>query len=245
MKPLVGITAWRRTLDTYYGPDRLHTLSTFYPESVMSAGMVPVVFPAGQSPDAAGRLVSMVDGLILSGGDDVDPSTYGRQVTAATRFDAAVDRFEVSLVEAARKQGKPVLAICRGLQLLNVAMGGTLHQEVSGGFASHEPVSRETEPEEIGARRHVVRFEPGSVLAGAYGAAEAKVNTLHHQGIDRLAPGLVVEGRADDGLIEAVRCDGKWWALGVQWHPERMEDEHQSVFEAFREAVEGARRSEA
>jgi putative glutamine amidotransferase len=238
MKPLVGITAWRRTLDTYYGPDRLHTLSTFYPESVMSAGMIPVVFPAGQSPEAAGRLVSMVDGLILSGGDDVDPSTYGRQVTAATRFDAAVDRFEVSLLEAARTQGKPVLAICRGLQLLNVAMGGTLHQEVSGEFASHEPFRRETDPEETEARRHVVRFEPESVLAGAYGAAEAKVNTLHHQGIDRLAPGLVVEGRADDGLIEAVRCDGKWWALGVQWHPERMEDKHQSVFDAFRQAIE-------
>jgi putative glutamine amidotransferase len=83
----------------------------------------------------------------------------------------------------------------------------------------------------------VVRFEAGSRLADIYGAEEAKVNTLHHQGIDALAPGLIVEGRTDDGLIEAFRCDGDWWALGVQWHPERMEGEHQSVFAAFREAV--------
>jgi putative glutamine amidotransferase len=94
-----------------------------------------------------------------------------------------------------------------------------------------------TDHEEMGARRHVVRFEEGSLLAAMYGANEAKVNTLHHQGIDRLAGGLVIEGRTDDGLVEAARFDGDWWALGIQWHPERLEGEHQEIFRLFREAI--------
>ena len=91
--------------------------------------------------------------------------------------------------------------------------------------------------EEMNARRHVVVFEPGSLLADIYGTNEAKVNTLHHQGVGRLAEGLLVEGRTDDGLIEAARCEGDWWALAVQWHPERLEGDHQKIFAAFREAV--------
>jgi putative glutamine amidotransferase len=204
--------------------------------------MTPVMFPNGQTPEAAGRLVAAVDGIILSGGDDVDPPSYGHRPTTSKGNDPEVDRFEIALVTAARDQGKPVLAICRGLQLLNVALGGTLRQEVTGGDV-HQAFTDDSTPEEWRARSHVVSFEDGSRLSGIYGAAEAKVNTLHHQGIDELAPGLVVEGRADDGLIEAFRCDGGWWALGVQWHPERMEGEHQTIFEAFRGAVEEAGRT--
>jgi putative glutamine amidotransferase len=81
-------------------------------------------------------------------------------------------------------------------------------------------------------------LEPDSVLAGLYGSREAKVNTLHHQGVDVLATDLIVEGTTEDGLIEAARCDGEWWALGVQWHPERMDGDHQNVFQAFRQAIE-------
>lgn len=238
MRPLVGITAWRRILDTYYGPDRLQTLSTFYPDSILAAGMTPVMFPSGQPTELAEQLVATVDGLLISGGDDVDPGTYGAAATTSKNFDSEADQFEVALVESARGQGKPVLAICRGLQLLNVAMGGTLRQEVTGDpDGVHLPFSPETTPEEMNARRHVVRFEDGSILATLYGAEEAKVNTLHHQGIADLAPGLIIEGRTDDGLIEAARCEGSWWALGVQWHPERMDGEHQTIFEAFREAM--------
>ena len=244
MRPLVGITAWRRTLDTFYGPDRLHTLSTFYADSVLAARMTPLMFPNGQPTDMADQLISAVDGLLVSGGDDVDPGSYGEALTASRNVDADVDRFEIALVEAARRQGKPVLAICRGLQLLNVALGGSLLQEVTGGpDGAHEAITPETTPDEMSTRRHVVRFEDGSILGGIYGADEAKVNTLHHQGIDRLAPGLVVEGRTDDGLIEAARCDGAWWALGVQWHPERMEGDHLTIFEAFREAMTQSSRS--
>lgn len=237
-KSLIGITTWRRRLETFYGPDTLQSLSAYYTESVARAGMIPVLFPAALEPADADRLVAMVDGVIVSGGDDVDPTTYGAENTDSKGTHVEVDAFEIAVVGAAQGQGKPVLAICRGLQLLNVALGGTLNQEVTSEGRIHAPVTRDYE--EMQARRHVVRFEEDSVLSAIYGAAEAKVNTLHHQGIERLADELTVEGRTEDGLIEAARYEGDWWALGVQWHPERLEDEHQRLFTAFKEVIDSA-----
>ena len=237
MRPLVGITAWKRKLNTFLGPEVLQTLSAYYPNSLIAAGMTPVIFPNGQDKAEAERLVSLVDGLLISGGDDIDPTSYGTEATESRGHDASVDEFEIAVVREARAQDKPVLAICRGLQLLNVALGGTLQQEVTSAGGVHELIDKSTQAEELSARRHVVRFEANSVLGGVYGSDEVKVNTLHHQGIERLSPQLVVEGRSDDGLVEAARCDGSWWALGVQWHPERMEGEHQQIFTAFREAI--------
>ncbi len=236
MKPTAGITAWRRTLDTYYGSDRLQTLSTHYSDSLIAAGVLPMIFPNGQAPEDAPALVGLVDGLLISGGDDLDPATYGEMPTKSKHFDSAVDRFEIALVSAAREQGKPVLAICRGLQLLNAAMGGTLAQEVTSPGGAHDTFEGVT-PEEMNERRHAIHFQDDSILAGLYGAGEAKVNTLHHQGIATLGDGLIVEGTAEDGLVEAVRCAGDWWAIGVQWHPERMDGDHQRLFAAFREAM--------
>jgi putative glutamine amidotransferase len=235
MKPLVGVTSWRRRLDTFYGPDTLQTLSTNYTNALTTAEMVPVMFPAALDPSDADRLVAGVDGVLISGGDDVDPSSYGAENTDSKRSSISVDEFEVAVFEAARAQGKPLLAICRGLQLMNVALGGTLRQEVTSQGGTHDLMTGDHE--ELNARRHVVTFEPGSILAHIYGALEAKVNTLHHQGVDHLAEGLIVEARSDDGLIEAVRWDGEWWALGVQWHPERLEGVHQRLFEEFRELL--------
>lgn len=244
MKPVAGITAWRRTLDTYYGPDHLQTLSTHYSDSLIDAGILPVIIPNGQSTEDAPALVSMFDGILISGGDDLDPASYDEEPTAAKHYDAEVDRFEIALLEAAREQRKPVLAICRGLQLLNVAMGGTLHQEVTTPGGVHDTFSGIT-PDEMNARRHIVSFEEGSLLGDLYGSSEAKVNTLHHQGIKDLGDGLIVEAVAEDGLIEALRHDGDWWVVGVQWHPERMEDEHQRLFAAFREAMAQSRSRDA
>ncbi|MGH8946663.1 MAG: gamma-glutamyl-gamma-aminobutyrate hydrolase family protein [Acidimicrobiia bacterium] len=238
LKPLVGITAWRRRLDTYYGPERMQTLATYYAEAVAEAGMTPLIIPNGQTPEEAPALVSLLDGLILSGGDDVDPDIYNSSPESSRGIDADVDRFEIALVEAAREQGKPVLAICRGLQLLNVALGGTLQQEVTAAGTPHELIEKGMDPEEVNARRHTVRFEDGSLMAQIYGGIEAKVNTLHHQGIGEIAPDLIVEGRTDDGQVEAARCRGDWWAVGVQWHPERLDGEHRRIFDVFREAIE-------
>lgn len=236
MKPLVGITSWKRRLETFYGPDTLQTLSAHYTNSVANADMTPVMFPSSLHADDAVRLVGLVDGVLISGGDDIDPASYDSANTDSKRISPAADEFEVAVVAAAREQSKPVLAICRGLQLLNVALGGSLLQEVTSNGGVHELISRDHE--EMNARRHVVTFEADAILAAIYGASEAKVNTLHHQGLDRLGQGLIVEGRTDDGLIEAARYDGDWWALGVQWHPERLEGNHQGIFAAFRRAIE-------
>lgn len=240
MTPLVGITAWRRTLDTFYGPDTLQTLSTYYTDSVVDAGMTPVLLPAALGPEMADQLIGAVDGLVLSGGDDVDPATYSAENTRSHNVSPEVDVFEIALAAAARRQRKPVLAICRGLQILNVALGGTLTQEVTSDGGVHELISRDHV--EMNARRHVVRFERDSILSDLYDAEEAKVNTLHHQGLQRVADALVVEGRSDDGLVEAARYAGNWWALGVQWHPERLEEDHKTIFTAFKAAIEDSRR---
>ena len=235
MNPKVGITSWKRKLETVEESDTLQTLSNFYVDSVIDAGMTPLMFPSSLAPEMAEPLVDLVDGVLISGGDDIDPSTYSEVDTASVRVSAEADRFEVAVVEAARRQDKPVLAICRGFQLLNVAFGGSLEQEVTSAGGVHDLISDDLE--EMDARRHVVVFDPGSLLAEMYGANEVKVNTLHHQGVGRLAEGLLVEGRADDGLIEAARCDGAWWALGVQWHPERLQGDHQRIFSTFRDAI--------
>lgn len=235
MNPIVGITSWKRKLETVDESDMLQTLSNYYIDSMIDAGMTPLMFPSSLVAEMAEPLVDLVEGVIISGGDDIDPSTYSEVNTASVRVNMEADRFEIAVVEAARRQDKPVLAICRGLQLLNVAFGGTLEQEVTSAGGVHDLIGDDLE--EMDARRHVVVFEPGSLLAEMYDAKEAKVNTLHHQGVGRLADGLLVEGRTDDGLIEAARCDGAWWALGVQWHPERLEGDHQRIFSTFRDAM--------
>lgn len=234
MKPLVGITTWKRRLNTFYGSDTLMTLSTSYTDSVLSAELTPLLIPAALEPEEAPRFVDMVDGLLISGGGDVHPHTYGHEPTVSKEIDEDVDEFEIALIESAKAANKPVLAICRGLQILNVALGGTLLQEVTSEGGVHELITEDSDPEEMNAWRHVVRFEPDSIIAELYGSMEAKVNTLHHQGIDVFADDLIVEGRSDDGLIEAARYDGDWWALGVQWHPEKMDPEHQHLMAAFR-----------
>ncbi len=238
-KPIVGITAWRRELNTFLGPEVLQTLSAYYSDAVIEAGMTPIMFPNGQDPEKAAELMNLVDGLVISGGDDVHPATYGQDTESVHGVSRDVDAFEIALVRAARQQDKPVLAICRGIQLLNVALGGTLQQEVTSSGSVHELITKDTDPDDLNARRHVVDFEPDSLLAGVYGSEQLKTNTLHHQGIAVLADGLIVEGRTEDGLIEAARCDGSWWALGVQWHPERLDMDHKEpLFGAFRDAIE-------
>ncbi len=237
MKPIIGITTWRRNVTSAFGEENLQTLAHYYIESLRSAGMTPIMFPAEGNPTDTDHLLDLVDGVVLSGGQDMDPTLYGAENTHSRGVNTADDLFEIALVEAARDRDKPLLAICRGIQVLNVAMGGTLHQEVTSPGGVHELIDRDTDPEELVARRHVVRFEEGARLAKMYGADEAKVNTIHHQGIDRLGKDLVVEGRTDDGLIEAVHYDGDWWALGVQWHPERLDGDHQKIFSLFREAL--------
>ena len=237
-KPVVGVTAWRGEFPTYAGPQILNTLETQYSDAVVESGMIPLIIPNGQSPDAASRIVKAVDGLLLTGGTDINPEMYGEGRERVEGDDIGVDRFEVALVREARAQGKPLLAICRGLQLINVALGGSLRQDVGRPGSAHEPIEAGFDPDEAEQRRHAVHLEEDALLADLFGSRELKVNTLHHQGVDRLAEELIVEGRAPDGLVEAARYKGSWWALGVQWHPERLHSEERNpLFEGLEEAI--------
>jgi putative glutamine amidotransferase len=192
-----------------------------YVHSVVRAGGIPLVLPHLMGADHAARALEACEALVLTGGEDVDPARYGaRPSQALGTADRARDAFELALFAAARERGLPVLGICRGIQLINVAMGGTLWQDLPSerpGSVNHDPGG----PRD--ARTHVVRLAPDSRVADALGVAVLRPNSFHHQGIRELATGLVATGWSEDGLIEAVETKGDdGWLLAVQWHPEEM-----------------------
>lgn len=196
-------------------------LSRCYSDAVASAEGIPILLPLIAAPEAVRPLVETLDGILLTGSNsDVDPSLYG-----AVRLDACGpaqplrDRMDSFLLDAAVKHRIPVLAICYGIQSLNVCLGGSLIQDIASAVGTsirHSGAGLGDTP------RHPVRIEPGSLLESAAGRREAWVNSTHHQAIDRLGRGLEVIARAPDGVVEAVAAtDPGHWILGVQWHPEK------------------------
>lgn len=181
---------------------------------------------ADADAEASAR-VDAASGVIVLGGADVDPALYGEQPYGAhlDSADAGADRFEAALIRQAIAQGKPVFAICRGAQVLNVALGGTLVQDLGTGVHTRpepegaEPESAEPEIPAPGMLEHEVSVAPGSRLAQIVGAGVHTVRSSHHQAVDQPGDGLVVTARAADGVVEAVELPGAW-VIGVQWHPE-------------------------
>ncbi len=231
-RPIVGLAAWRRSLATSLGPDEtLHAVAAPYVESLAEAAAVPLILPGARPPEEAGALLDLLDGLVLTGGGDVDPRTYGAERTSAFDDDAQADSWELTLIAEARRRRLPLLAICRGMQVLNVAYGGTLLQEVTAPGTIHQPLKGP--PHELTGRRHGVDLDPEGILAGWYGTVHLDVNTLHHQGLDRVGEGLAIEAVAEDGLVEGLRSDDGWFALGVQWHPERLPSHRAPLFAGF------------
>jgi putative glutamine amidotransferase len=202
--------------------------------------MLPVVIPPFEDERRAAAIAASVDGILLTGGEDVDPARYGAAPHAKTGAPhSARDRSEIALVIAAKTMAVPTLAICRGLQILNVALGGTLIQDI----ASERPLALpHTLDGPRNVRTHAVRVREGSRLAAALGATELGVNSSHHQSLARVASGITVTATAPDGIVEGAESDGdRWWMLGVQWHPEELtataEDWDRALFEAFRRAA--------
>ena len=182
-----------------------------YALGVLAAGGLPVYLPEPADPEA---FVGRLNGLLLTGGTDIDPARYGQEVRADLfPPEPGRDDFELGLMDAASASGIPVAGICRGIQILNVHGGGTLHQHVGAHACFDEP------PDEA---VHVVTFAEGSQMAGLYGSSR-RVNSLHHQTIDEVGEGLLATGRSEDGAVEALEAVGRPW-LGVQWHPEMMGD---------------------
>jgi putative glutamine amidotransferase len=220
-----------------------------YVEAVEDAGGAALPILPGAGLDVLDR----VDGLVLTGGLDVDPKEYGQKVEPASdvEVDAERDTLELPLIREAVRRDLPVLAICRGIQVLNVALGGTLIQDIDmtrAGRQSWSHQQRKSHPEApLHAEMHHVQLAPGSRLRGIAGTDRLGVNTFHHQAIEKVAPGLVVTARTEDpgsqALIEAVEAPDCRWVLGVQWHPERMWRTAPAHRRLFTDLVEAARQA--
>jgi putative glutamine amidotransferase len=245
LPPIIGITA---TLKEDVDAVAERPLGRFvradldYVEGVAGAGGAPVVLPPAGDERVAESVIQSLDGLLLSGGSDLDPGYYGEEpvpelgVTLPER-----DAFEMALVRIALRRGMPVFGICRGMQVLNVALGGTLYQDLPSQWdrdlLRHRQATPKWQP------THEVRIEDRSYIASVMGRKMVKVNSYHHQGIRTLAEGLVVTGRSTDGVIEAVEAAdlSERWLLGVQWHAEAMRGagpQQESLFEAHVSAAE-------
>jgi putative glutamine amidotransferase len=211
-------------------------LTAAYVTALENAGLIPLIVPPLSSDRAAAVVLDSVSGLVLTGGEDVDPARYGEQRHEKVRtVNAARDATEATLVQEAKARGIPVLAICRGIQILNVALGGTLVQDISSqcrtDIAHDEEGPRDS-------RSHEIDAEPGSLIARAIGAEHISVNSFHHQSVKRVAEGMRVTARSPDGVIEGLEStDENWWVMAVQWHPEEMTDSpdpwDRGLFKAF------------
>lgn len=243
MKPLVGISCCTK-LFGLFGMNNHAASDTYVRATDQVVGAVPVLLPANGHQADIPSLLSRLDGIILTGSrSNVEPALYdGPPHAEGTPEDHCRDSMTLPLIRAAVAQGVPVLAICRGLQEFNVAMGGTLHQRLQDlpGRMDHS-TPMQPNPRIRQGKAHSLKITPGSWLHRIAGSATIAVNSLHNQGIDRLAHGLVADGVAPDGTIEAIRAIGaSGFAVGVQWHPEydfETDAVSAAIFAAFGRAV--------
>lgn len=231
MRPLIGMTPSIMELE-WAGAFRMPATVGWssYTRAIAAAGGVPVVL----ATDGHGvtEVLAAIDGLVLPGGPDVDPSLYGETEVhpAVYGLNPERDRFEIELARAAVARNLPLLAICRGIQVLNVALGGTLYQDLPDqhpAHANHRQQAAASEP------LHEVQLAPGSCLARLYAAARVRANSFHHQGVKAVAPGLRAVGWSPDGLVEGVESPDHDFVVGVQWHPEVMFEAHAEHLRPF------------
>jgi len=248
-KPVIGLSVGLLDFANYAGVG--------FQRPVAAAGGLPLTLPrlsGAQLED----VLDACDGILLGGGRDIDPALYGQEPSEKlTATDPHRDAFELELVERALDRGLPILGMCRGIQLLNVALGGTLAQDLSlveswrahpsdPGWTLWREVQRaslEGEEEVPPHPRHPISIEPGSLLHDALGTTEAEVDSHHHQALDRVAPELRVTARAPDGVVEAAELDGDAYVLAVQWEQQeewRVDPRFLRIFERFVDAAAGA-----
>ena len=237
--PVIGVTASLKVdagLAAHQPLGRLVQSDLDYVEAVISAGGVPMILPPVVEPRMVEVLLDGIDGLLLSGGSDLDPGYYGEGCTPELGVTIPErDAFEMALLRSALRRGIPVLGICRGMQVLNVALGGTLYQDLPSQLG--EDILNHWQETPKWHPAHEIEILYDSHLAEITGCQNARVNSYHHQAIKELGDGLAVGARSFDGVIEAVEYHdfSEQWLIGVQWHAEIMREvgmEHQNLFEA-------------
>jgi putative glutamine amidotransferase len=234
--PIIGVTTMRRE---YQSGMPLASVAEAYVEALIQAGASPVLIPNALSEEALDELTPRLDGVLFSGGGDVDPQFYSTEnYSKVSGVELDRDRLEIYLLEMLVSEGTPFLGICRGQQSINVALGGTLYADIADqmpGSAKHDYYPGW----ERDYLAHSVKVERGSRLADILGESEVEVNSFHHQAVEQLAPGLTPTAYSPDGIIEAVELADHPFALAVQWHPEWL-TAHQpmrALFQAFVEAA--------
>ncbi len=237
MQPVIGVTSGVRDVASIVGVGANHTVDRAYTTAVAGAGGLPLLLVPVDDPAA---VLDRIDGLVLSGGGDVEPSRYGGEWhDTVYGVDPSRDDFELALVEEARARRLPTLAICRGMQVLNVALGGSLIVDIPSqvdGALGHSRVG-----EHARERHQPVSVDAGCRLAAVVGRSVA-VNSIHHQAVDRLGRGLRVVARAPDGIVEGLEHEDAGWPLwAVQWHPEFLAERHDEAGALFGALVEAAR----
>jgi putative glutamine amidotransferase len=221
-KPVLGLTTYLQQARTGVWDVHASFLPAIYLEGVNLAGGTAVLLPP-QPADAADRVLDGLDGLVITGGRDVDPASYGQQRHSATDEPAQADRdrdaWEFALIDGAIRRGMPVLGICRGAQAMNVALGGTLHQHLPDvlGHPGHQQGNAVFSTSAV----HTV---PGTRLAALIGET-SDAQCYHHQAIDKLGDGLIISAQDADGVIEGIEIPGENFVLAVQWHPEERLDD--------------------
>ncbi|MFO7663413.1 MAG: gamma-glutamyl-gamma-aminobutyrate hydrolase family protein [Chloroflexota bacterium] len=237
--PIIGCVTYRKTA-AQANPVQLFALMPSYVEAVAVAGGAPLLIPLGLDEPTLLAILEQLDGLLLTGGGDIAPEVYGsKRADIVYDVDNDRDRVELFLAREAIAQHKPVLAICRGHQMLNVALGGTLYedvQETMPGAIKHDFFGEMPRNHQA----HDVIISPGTKLADALKRTSIAVNSLHHQGIRDLASGLVPSAYAPDGLIEGVESPGHPFAIGVQWHPENLIHDEPAMLDLFRGLIQAA-----
>lgn len=239
--PIIGITAGLMTDEQDYGTVTRHRVSADYSEAVLAAGGVPIILPPQDG--TVDSILDVVDGLIFSGGADIDPALYGDTDVHPATYDISAerDRFELDLMRAAVERDLPVLCICRGIQVLNVALGGSLVQHIDDQIA--QPLThRQHEAGIMGNKAsHDVTFIEGSLAAQVFESNGVAANSLHHQSLATPAESVRVEGVTSDGVIEAVSVPSCSYVLGLQWHPELLFKTMPDQLKPFEALVAAAR----
>jgi putative glutamine amidotransferase len=236
-KPVIGVPADRRMVD----PHPFHMAGEKYVQALVDgADGLPFIIPALGDPLDVDEIIANIDGILLTGSpSNVEPYHYeGQPSEPGTLHDPHRDALTLPLAKRAMEQGVPLLAVCRGHQELNVVLGGTLHQKVHEVPGYHNHKENSDDPLEVQyGPSHAVNLVPGGILHNLAGTGTVMVNSLHSQGVARLANGVSVEALADDGLVEAFKVDGaKGFTLSVQWHPEwrvTLDDFSMAIFRTF------------
>jgi putative glutamine amidotransferase len=238
-RPLIGMTTYRKMADQS-PPIEIIGLMPSYIESIVAAGGLPVLIPLGLGEAELNEILTRVDGLLLPGGGDIEPSVYrGGLHDTMYGIDPDRDRVELAVARRAVKIQKPLLAICRGHQILNVALGGTLWEDVKT-FMPQAIRHDHFHGLPRNHMAHCVTAVPDSQIVRMMGKTEINVNSLHHQGVRDLAPELRVTAVAPDGLVEGTEVPGHPFAVSVQWHPENLIYDDPAMLSLFKGLIEAA-----